>query len=246
MDNLKRLLDTVDEIMKDTVSKEPKPDKDINLEAELKRYFGYDEFREGQKEIVTHLVNGRNVLASCPTAFGKSICYQLPALIGDGLTIVISPLISLMKDQIDNLKAKGINSGSFINSTLSQEETQRQYRRLDNKEVKLLYISPEKLANRQFWERLKQQKINLMIIDEAHCVSQWGHDFRPEYLRISEAISFDLCEEAVGMFTATATDEIKTDIVQQIVTYGKTEHTNHSVERENLRTCLKKKNLLKS
>ena len=234
MKSLQHLLDLIEPIEPE----EPKPDKDINLEAELKRYFGYDEFREGQKEIVKHLVNERNILASCPTAFGKSICYQLPALILDGLTIIISPLISLMKDQIDNLKKKGINSGSFINSTLSQDAIQKEYQRLQNKEVKLLYISPEKLASRQFCEILKRQEIALAIIDEAHCVSQWGHDFRPEYIRIKQTLSdWDIWPQAIGMFTATATDEVKNDIIEQTLPIGKlgAEIINHSIERKNLK-----------
>ena len=161
---------------------EDKPD--VDLETELKRYFGYDSFRDGQREIVEALVNGENTLASCPTAFGKSICYQLPALIHSGLSIVVSPLISLMKDQVDNLLKKGITSGGFINSTQTNQERQHEMKRIMNNETKNLYISPEKLASRWFTSLLSEKKIGLLIIDEAHCVSQWGHDFRPDYLNI--------------------------------------------------------------
>ena len=215
----------------------PKPEKDIDLELELKIHFGYDEFRDGQREIVEHLVNERNVLASCPTAFGKSICYQLPALILDGLTLVISPLISLMKDQVDNLIKKGITSGSFINSTQTTDEHKIEMDRLERKEIKILYVSPEKLASRWFTELLKKQDIALIIIDEAHCVSQWGHDFRPDYLKINR-IASDLYPKAIGMFTATATEEVKKDIINNIIDFEDTVSINHSIERDNLKNIV--------
>ena len=216
---------------------DPKPEKDIDLELELKTHFGYDEFRDGQREIIEHLVNERNVLASCPTAFGKSICYQLPALILPGLTLVVSPLISLMKDQVDNLVEKGITSGGFINSTQTTDERKHEMKRLENRQTKILYVSPEKLASRWFVELLKQQDIALVIIDEAHCVSQWGHDFRPDYLKIYNLIS-RLMPKAVGMFTATATEEVKKDIIDNITPYDDNISINHNVERKNLKNIV--------
>ena len=215
----------------------PKPNKDIDLELELKIHFGYDEFRDGQREIVEHLVNERDILASCPTAFGKSICYQLPALILPGLTLVVSPLISLMKDQVDNLLEKGITSGSFINSTQTKDEQKVEMDRLEQKKTKILYVSPEKLASRWFIEILNKQDIALIIIDEAHCVSQWGHDFRPDYLKIHN-VTVKLMPKAVGMFTATATNNVKEDIVSNIEPFNKIVRVNHSVERENLKNIV--------
>ena len=189
--------------------------KTHNFEQELNTYFGYNSFRDGQKQIIELLANKKNVLASCPTAFGKSICYQLPALMMPGMTVVVSPLISLMKDQVDNLNKKGIHTSGFINSTQTSQERQREIKRIENNETKILYISPERLAIRAFIATLRNVKIALLIVDEAHCISQWGHDFRPDYLNISKAI-WEITPEAVGMFTATATEEVKKDIIRQV------------------------------
>ena len=214
------------------------PTPDVDLETELKRYFGYDSFRDGQREIVEALVNGENTLASCPTAFGKSICYQLPALIHSGLSIVVSPLISLMKDQVDNLLKKGITSGGFINSTQTEKERQHEMKRIMNNETKILYISPEKLASRWFTSLLSEKKIGLLIIDEAHCVSQWGHDFRPDYLNIYNA-KLKLKPKATALFTATATEEVKKDILHQTGLHIEdTKIIKHSVERNNLKNTV--------
>ena len=193
-------------------------EKNHNYEHELRKHFGYDSFREHQKQIVELLATKNNVLASCPTAFGKSICYQLPALMMPGMTIVVSPLISLMKDQVDNLQKKGIYSGGYINSTQTTDERQKEIKRIFNNEIKILYVSPERLASRSFLEILKSVKIGLLIVDEAHCISQWGHDFRPDYLNIKN-IRWEIHPAAIGMFTATATEEIKKDIIQQVGLY---------------------------
>ena len=231
---MKRLEELLELIDKTFGSNEEKPDKNIDLESELKKHFGYDEFRDGQREIVELLVNEKDVLASCPTAFGKSICYQLPALILPGLTLVVSPLISLMKDQVDNLIEKGITSGGFINSTQTTDERKHEMERLENRQTKILYVSPEKIASRWFTAFLGQQEIALVIIDEAHCVSQWGHDFRPDYLKIKNLID-KVYPKAVGMFTATATDEVKDDIMFEIGRKKNTTQINHNVKRENLK-----------
>ena len=219
-----------------------------DLEAELKKHFGYNQFRPGQREIVALLAKKHNVLASCPTAFGKSICYQLPALMMPGMTVVVSPLISLMKDQVDNLRKKGIQSGGFINSSQTTEERQKEIKRIINKKTKILYVSPERLASRSFLEILKSVKIGLLIVDEAHCISQWGHDFRPDYLNISN-LQWEIHPAAIGMFTATATEEVKKDIIQQMRLYEDENYkkdikeyyvnrVNFNVDRNNLKNIV--------
>jgi ATP-dependent DNA helicase RecQ len=179
----------------------------------LKKYFGYDEFREGQKEIVESIISGQDTLAIRSTGSGKSICFQVPALYYPGTTLVISPLISLMADQVDALNKLNIPT-TFINSSLSRNESQQRIKNLVSHQYKLVYLSPEKLGSKSFAKILPQLKVNFIAIDEAHCISMWGHDFRPSYQRIPLFISRLPTKPVLGVFTATATDRIAADIKQ--------------------------------
>ena len=199
----------------------------------LKQYFGYDDFREGQFEVIEKLLLGKNLLGAFPTAFGKSICYQLPGLMLPGLTVIISPLISLMKNQVDALQERSIDSVGLLNSSLSLEEYQQELKRLANGEIKLLYVSPERFRSRRFLNTLKSHEISLFVVDEAHCISQWGHDFRPDYLALRTAIQV-VQPGSVALFTATATPEVREDVVKQLQV-EKCETIIQSVERPNLK-----------
>ena len=180
----------------------------------LKKYFGYESFRSGQEEIISNIIDKKDILGVLPTGGGKSICYQLPALLMDGLTLVISPLISLMKDQVDSLVENGI-SASFINSSQSFEEYKKTLDHVKAGKVKILYISPERLENAYFIDFLKDLKVSLIAVDEAHCISQWGHDFRPSYKLIPEIYQF-LPDIPKAAFTATATKEVREDIINNL------------------------------
>lgn len=179
----------------------------------LKEKFGYDEFRIGQKEIIQKVLNQENVLGIMPTGGGKSICYQLPALMNDQLTLVISPLISLMKDQVDALNEMGI-SAAFINSSLSNEEIDERFRQAKNGQLQLLYIAPERFENFYFQRLLTQVSIGIIAVDEAHCISQWGHDFRPSYLKLAEFVQNLSAHPTVIALTATATPQVAEDILK--------------------------------
>lgn len=178
----------------------------------LKEYYGYDSFRERQYEIITSILEGKDVVTIMPTGGGKSICYQVPALILDGLTIVISPLISLMKDQVDNIKNMGIKS-AYINSTLSENEIKSILNDVIKNEVKILYVAPERLESTEFLNLITRVKISQIAVDEAHCISQWGHDFRSSYRRISKFIDLLVYRPIITAFTATATEEVRRDII---------------------------------
>ena len=184
------------------------------LLSTLKRVFGYDSFRPLQEEIITESLDGRDTFALLPTGGGKSLCFQLPALVRDGLTVVVSPLIALMKDQVDALQTAGV-AATFLNSTLGEKESRSRLAALFNDEYRLLYVAPERLMVPSFLEKLRQWKVALIAIDEAHCISEWGHDFRPEYGQIS-----DLRTHFPGVpfmaLTATATERVRDDIVRQL------------------------------
>jgi ATP-dependent DNA helicase, RecQ-like (EC 3.6.1.-) len=180
----------------------------------LKEYFGHSTFRDGQSEIINAILNKESVLAILPTGGGKSVCYQIPALISRGFSIVISPLIALMKDQVDNLRSAGVQA-EFINSSLGGYEIDRIMRDLEQGLVKLLYVAPERLENLTFVEKIKQLKPAFLFVDEAHCISEWGHNFRPGYLKIKDFISYTGIKN-VSAFTATATEEVREDILRQL------------------------------
>ncbi len=178
----------------------------------LNRYYGYSDFRGGQEKVIETILQGKDTCAVMPTGAGKSICYQIPALLLSGVTLVISPLISLMKDQVDGLVNIGIPA-TFINSSLGIRETRERIRRAAAGEFKLIYAAPERLESDHFWSLLAAISISMIAVDEAHCVSQWGHDFRPSYRSIAPMIAQLPNRPIISAFTATATDEVKGDIV---------------------------------
>lgn len=179
----------------------------------LKTYFGYESFRSGQKQIISHILNGEDSLGIMPTGAGKSICYQIPACIFDGISIVISPLISLMKDQVDNLNQIGIPS-AYLNSTLSEKDYIQTLENISHNIYKIIYVAPERLESDNFINLLNSLDISMIAIDEAHCVSQWGHDFRPSYRKIANIINQLDKRPIVVAFTATATERVKQDIIE--------------------------------
>ena len=185
-----------------------------NPEEILKQYFGYDSFRGGQEDIINSILQKKDTLVLMPTGGGKSLCYQIPALCFNGITLVISPLLSLMKDQVDALRANSIPA-AYLNSTLTSKQIQEIEHQLLEGSIKLLYIAPERLASKSFRELLEKLIISLVAIDEAHCISEWGHDFRPDYKRLKYVKG--LCKGApIIALTATATKQVKKDILKQL------------------------------
>ncbi|EOF58544.1 TPA: DNA helicase RecQ [Enterococcus faecium] len=199
----------------------------------LKQYFGYDEFRPGQKEIIQKVIDQENVLGIMPTGSGKSICYQLPALLLDGLAVVVSPLISLMKDQVDAANQLGIPA-TFINSSLDGYETARRFQEIDRQQYRLLYIAPERFIMPDFIQAMKRWNVRMIAIDEAHCISQWGHDFRPSYLQMANQLYQLPNRPVIVALTATATVQVATDI-KRLLKIPENNHIQTGFERENLR-----------
>src|SRR3984893_403991 len=186
----------------------------MDLAPTLKRHFGYDRFRPLQREIISDALAGRDVLVLMPTGGGKSLCFQLPALIREGLTIVVSPLISLMKDQVDALQTSGIPA-TYLNSTLDRQGAVARWRGLHRGKYRLLYVAPERLMLETFLERALNWNIAQFAIDEAHCISEWGHDFRPEYRELKK-LRDHFPDAPVMALTATATERVRADIVKQL------------------------------
>ena len=199
----------------------------------LKKYFGYDEFRPGQREIIQKVMEHEDVLGIMPTGSGKSVCYKLPALMLDGLTIVVSPLISLMKDQVDAANQLGI-AATFINSSLNGYETARRFQELEQREIQLLYVAPERFIMPDFIRSMQHWNVQLLAIDEAHCISQWGHDFRPSYLQMAEKLNELIQRPIIVALTATATIAVAEDI-KRLLKIPIKNHIQTGFARENLR-----------
>jgi len=183
-----------------------------DLQAELKRLFGFDSFRPNQRRIVEAVAAGRDVFAAMPTGGGKSLCYQLPALLREGFAVVVSPLISLMKDQVDGARENGLPA-AFLNSTLGADEARATWRELAAGRVKLLYVSPERLAVAEFRAALARLGLSFIAVDEAHCISEWGHEFRPDY-RALGLLRPQFPGVPIAAFTATATSQVQEDVVR--------------------------------
>lgn len=198
----------------------------------LKNYFGYDSFRTGQQQVIENVLNKHDTLCVMPTGGGKSLCYQVPALCFEGTTIVISPLISLMKDQVDLLHSNGINA-AYINSSLTFSQIDQVMTDVENGLVKLLYIAPERLENESFRYKLSRLSVPLIAIDEAHCISQWGHDFRPSYRTISSLLSLWEVKPTVIALTATATPSVSHDICS-LLNINESDTFITGFERDNL------------
>ncbi|KGX85948.1 RecQ family ATP-dependent DNA helicase [Pontibacillus litoralis] len=205
--------------------------KGWNLEQTLQHYFGFTSFREGQKEIIEDILQGNDVLGILPTGTGKSMCYQLPAMMLDGSVLIISPLISLMMDQVKQLKQVGFKRVIAINSFLDPQQKREVYRHLGS--YKLIFCSPEMLQNRRFFDEINSKvNVSLFVVDEAHCISQWGHEFRTDYLKLSETLH-QLGDPPVLALSATAPNRVQEDIITQL---GKRSIRKHiyPMDRENI------------
>src|SRR3712207_5242386 len=181
----------------------------------LKEIFGFDSFRPGQEEAIRAVLAGRDTLAVMPTGGGKSLCYQVPALMQESLTVIVSPLISLMKDQVDSLIQSSVAGAATLHSGLSPEERWEVERRVRTGEIKMLYVAPERLRSLEFVLSLRRAGVGLFVVDEAHCISEWGHDFRPDYLFLPRAVR-DLGSPPVLALTATATPRVRQDILRSL------------------------------
>ena len=210
----------------------------MNANETLKVYFGYDTFRDGQEDIINAILSGRDVLAIMPTGAGKSICYQVPALMMSGITIVISPLISLMQDQVKALNEAGVHA-AYINSSLTENQINKALSLAAQGRYKIIYVAPERLTSYTFLDFACHVEISMVTVDEAHCISQWGQDFRPSYLKIVEFVARLPRRPIVSAFTATATEDVKEDIIhilkleqpKVVVTGFDRENLYYSVER---------------
>lgn len=212
---------------------------DTNIKYEyLKRYFGYDSFREGQEVLIDSILAGKDTFGVMPTGAGKSICYQLPGIMMDGITLVITPLISLMKDQVASLKEAGIR-GAYFNSSLTWGQYLKALEYAKQGTYKIIYVAPERLTNQVFLDFAKSVKIQMVAVDEAHCISQWGQDFRPSYLKIMDFIDELGYRPVISAFTATATSQVKQDIIRILQLRNPTSITT-GFDRSNLKFEVKK------
>lgn len=206
--------------------------KDL-LENKLFEYFGYEQFRGKQKDAVISILQNEHVLVIMPTGSGKSIIYQLPALLLPDLTLVISPLIALMKDQVDALRKKNIDA-TFVNSSLNKNEREKRYKAVSEGKYKILYVTPERFRKKEFIEIIANRSVSLLAVDEAHCISEWGHDFRPDYTRLKE-IRTVLKNPVTVALTATATPDVQKDIIYQLGLNDNEVHQIHEgIDRPNL------------
>jgi ATP-dependent DNA helicase RecQ len=205
----------------------------LNLLAALQEKFGFKAFHPGQEEVITRIMAGQDILAILATGAGKSLCYQLPALLLEGTTVVVSPLIALMKDQLDMLRERGVTEVVALNSTLSEDQEAAAVARVARGEIKIVFVTPEKLEDQVFVGTLKSLMVPLFVVDEAHCISQWGHDFRPAYLGLGHVIA-ELHNPTVLALTATATPAVRDDILVQLGIPG-TKAIVKGFDRPNLR-----------
>ncbi|MEG1640505.1 MAG: DNA helicase RecQ [Ruthenibacterium sp.] len=204
----------------------------MNQTEILKQYFGYETFREGQALLVESILRGQDVIGIMPTGAGKSLCFQVPALLLSGVTLVISPLISLMKDQVTSLCQAGVPA-AYLNGSLSFAQYRKALANLINGQYKIIYVAPERLLNQDFFDAVTQLQISLLAVDEAHCISQWGQDFRPSYTQIPQFIARLPQRPVLAAFTATATDKVKNDIIKQLELHDYTEQIS-GFDRKNL------------
>lgn len=199
----------------------------------LEQYFGYKEFLWEQEEIINHVLANRHALVVAPTGIGKSLCYQIPSIINDSLTVIISPLIALMKDQVDALNDRGIDV-TYINSSLSREKRETRYAALRNGRYRMIYVTPERFRKAEFVKAVSVRRIDLLAVDEAHCISEWGHDFRPDYTRIPEIRQL-LGNPTTIALTATATPEVQRDIIKTLCLNAEQVRIFHGgIDRPNL------------
>ncbi|QET61774.1 ATP-dependent DNA helicase RecQ [Vibrio parahaemolyticus] len=213
-------------------------DSPVTPQRVLEEVFGYQTFRDGQQEVIESAVEGKDSLVIMPTGGGKSLCYQIPALVRSGITLVISPLISLMKDQVDQLKANGV-AAECVNSTMSREELLSVYNCMHSGQLKLVYVSPERVLMRDFIERLENLPLAMIAVDEAHCISQWGHDFRPEYAALGQ-LKQHFSHVPFMALTATADDATRRDILERLRLHEPHVHLG-SFDRPNIRYNLVEK-----
>ncbi|MDN5568256.1 MAG: ATP-dependent DNA helicase, partial [Paracoccus sp. (in: a-proteobacteria)] len=213
--------------------------RDLASDDLLRQVWGFDGFRPGQQEIVEAVAGGRDVLAIMPTGGGKSLCFQLPALMRDGVTVVISPLIALMRDQVRALRAAGVNAGALTSGN-TDEETDAVFQALQAGEMKLLYMAPERLASGGTVNLLRRANVTAIAVDEAHCVSQWGHDFRPDYLRIGDLKR--ALDVPLAAFTATADVETRAEIVTRLFDGQEPVTFLRGFDRPNIRLAFQPKN----